>query len=44
MAFFCEFCVSFKSNFFTEHLDDCLWICQAEFVIVSYIDYPAAMA
>ena len=42
--FSCEFCVSFKNIFFIEHLDDYFWICHAEFVVVSYIDYTAAMA
>ena len=42
--FSCEFCVTFKSSFFTEHLGDCFWRCHAEFVVVSYIDYPAIMA
>ena len=41
--FSCAFCVSFKSSFFTKHLDNCFWRSHAEFVVVKYIDYPAAM-
>ena len=43
-AFSCEFSVSFKRSFFTEHLDDCFWRCHAEIVVASYIDHPTATA